>query len=477
MDPVSSRGFNLLGMNIGANERDYTLLHEQVKVEDSDTVNSLLNQYHEAKAEEKGPIEEKLFHILQDHRRPVEIDPQNDELAGLIIEKGLDILEVRIEDPAFKELINAHTDMLGAFLAERIKDNEGAKQLKKMCPNLCNYLKDNYNSQLPKPLKKTVWERVKSFFQKKPSATQGEHRPTISPLNQQLLTVKQRLAENFFRTVISSSEKPAVISLQEVYRNNNGVLKILKEGNYEVFRGHDGDTAIALDRDRFAWQFLDQISTKNAVVYAKDKETNEEFVFISAHIPGYKLEFPENATPEEMEIHLKNVQGYIETGAFEAIRELNSAIAQLKQSYPNLKVVIQGDFNTYPEYFEDPRVNDDIRVMNLFEKMRENHFDLVRTGQATELNRSADGLPERELDYVFADHTLEGRVKVLDLENQELALANILTQSEDESNSEASTEEELTSSEEIEDSTVHFDPMLLFSDHRPLWMKISGKRE
>ena len=68
------------------------------------------------------------------------------------------------------------------------------------------------------------------------------------------------------------------------------------------------------------------------------------------------------------------------------------------------------------------------------------------------LNLYAKSLQNRELDYVFISKTAAARIRPIDPKDQELTLAKV-------------TEEKII-----------FDPMLLFSDHRPIWMKMAGKK-
>ncbi|WP_059358649.1 hypothetical protein [Parachlamydia acanthamoebae] len=129
----------------------------------------------------------------------------------------------------------------------------------------------------------------------------------------------------------------------------------------------------------------------------------------------------------------------------------------LKEKYPDANVIIQGDFNTYPEYFNsdlNPEISEKIERLNIFSHLEQKQdLEVYRTDKPTELNRQAQELQERELDYVLVSKSLKGRVHMFEPDDQELSLANLA------------------------EDTVHFDPMLLFSDHRPLWTKISGKKD
>lgn len=471
MDPASSStGFNMLGMNIGGTESDYRMLHKRVRLYEGETFEDVLSEYERLTGlidnfeEEAGlepllelkrdrePVEERLFYLLSNQRNPIHIDSHDEVLANLLFTKGWDILEQQIEKPLFQELINQNSGMLCDRLSERVKDKQGAEQIKQHYPKLYKHMTENFNSDLPKLLKKTIWQKFKGLFHRRVPPVQVGYEQ--SALGKQLQGLKDRLAENFFRKVVSSADRPGVISLQEVGRQNDHVLGILENANYKVFRSGDGDTAIALDVDRFSYQFFERASQRSATVYAQDKKTGENFIFISVHIPGFKLEFP--SAQQTLETHLGNVEGYL-MSSYDEVKQINEVIRGLKASYPDAKIIVQGDFNASPEYFEDPRLTEAIRDLNLFKPFQDNGLDVERTGQPTEHYtpvwevklEEADPEPLRELDYVVADNSLHGRVKFLSIEDQELTLAD----------------------------SDHYDPMLLFSDHRPIWTRISSEAE
>lgn len=496
MNPVTgSNGFNILGMNIGRDQKDYTMLHDRVQVNLGETFNDILDEYKKQTAQidafsetienqseadesvleellemkrERAPVEERLFYLLGqfNNANPPNFDPDDKVLADLLFKKGLDFVDFGLNHEAYQQLIARNIGDLSKQLGGSVKDRLGASQFCKLYPLLFTYLRTHYNSELPKFLKKSIWERVKAIFKTPPAITpvtvRGER---VNNLNQCLSRIKQRLAESFFRRVITSSERPEVISLQEVFRENERVLSILDEGNYELFRGQTLDTAIALDKDRFQdLQRLDEYSNRDTVVYAIDRVTQEEFIFISTHLPGFQLEIPGGRlTEEELEDnrskYARNL-GY----NFGDFNELMLNLKMAKEGYPNAKVLIQGDFNVFPEYFEDPQLEQRFKDLNIFDSVQNYNLELVRTNLPTEHYTphwdqkydDTDIVPLRELDYVVTDQSLHGRVKVLPIEDQELTLANLDLEAP---------------------GDVHFDPMLLFSDHRPIWMRVSSEGE
>lgn len=139
----SSSDFYILGMNIGADQRDYTFLHHTIPTSRNDTVGSLADEYQknieqmeglppesnelDRLAQKKQAIEEKLFYLLEQERSP-QFDPQNPLIAELVFNKGLDILEARINNPKFEELIKNHEPKLHAALKKRVK-NRGSQTI------------------------------------------------------------------------------------------------------------------------------------------------------------------------------------------------------------------------------------------------------------------------------------------------------------------------------------------------------------
>jgi endonuclease/exonuclease/phosphatase family metal-dependent hydrolase len=190
-------------------------------------------------------------------------------------------------------------------------------------------------------------------------------------------------------------------------------------------------------------------------VYAKDKAQREEFIFVSAHIQGCDLDIPQK--PEDKEGYLANVKNTLDEISFEQIKELQNDVKKLKKNYPKAKIIIQGDFNNYPEYFDKDIIkNTTIKDMNFFEYLKKNDLVLVRTNEPTEFKGDSADLQKRELDYAFVSPDLRGRVEVIESDDQELSLVRKYSD---------------------KDGKMHFDPMLLFSDHRPIWMKISPEKK
>lgn len=478
--------FYLLGINIGADERDYKLLLGEGFSHPQGTIKSLMDEYRQARAsvgmkekdedrgegkeEEESEInhsyrcwennrqtEERIFSFLLDDNG--EIDPQDADLADLIFQKGLDILENALASKGktltkkqFNELIANHSSKLLNLLSKRINDDEGAWKLRQQYPKLCLYLFHTYTNEIPVQLR-DLYTSNSDILEKntQPPAS----KPPVNLLDAQLKSIKDRLAAQFFKKVISSSKRPAVITLQEVY-SNVAILEILKKRGYGIAHQENWNAAIAIDNTRFKECTAIPVNEqKIAIVHAIEKRTQEEFLFFSIHGHGYQLEFPKETEDDEekMAAHLKKVEDNIEYGLHDLIAiTLRREMASMKEKYPKATLIVQGDFNTYPEYFELPRVSAKIKAMSIFAKFDAYGLDCVRTNRPTELNLYAKSLQNRELDYVFISKTAAARIRPIDPKDQELTLAKV-------------TEEKLI-----------FDPMLLFSDHRPIWMKMTGKK-
>lgn len=453
---VSNNDFYMLGMNIGSNQADYQLLLQgKTSFNDEDTIQNLFDKYKNQKSNPASKVagenvSEKLFILLHSEKNIQIAVEDRKALASLLFSEGLDVLDNRLNTPFYQDLIKENSGELLEILNKRITDDYGARQFKNNYPNLNDMLRNNYNNSLPAPLQKTLLEKLSDF---------AKSLLWLSPMQRQLLSIKERLSINFFETIIKTPQKPAVITLQEVATSNKAVLNILEQNKYQIARPNDrSDTAIAFDTTRFKNPKTYALDGDSIAVHITDKKTKEEFVFVSVHIPGYKLEFP--SENENLDNYLTNVEGSLESGAFRAVSTLKQEIDTLKSQHPKAQVILQGDFNSYPEYFKDSRVNAAIKKMDVFSFLQESDLSLLRSDLPTELNKQADSLNERELDYVFASKPLAGRVSMLIPEDQELSLAKITR-----------------GKEGNERSKVHFDPTLLFSDHRPLWVKVSQKEK
>ncbi len=434
--------FYLLGINVGADERDYKLLLGEGFSNPQGTIKSLMDEYRQARAsvgmkekdEDRGEgkeeeeseidqsyrcwennrqIEERIFSFLLDDNG--EIDLQDKDLADLIFQKGLDILEnalagkrETVTKKQFNELIANHSPKLLNLLSNRINDDEGAWKLRQQYPELCLYLLQKYTDELPVQLR-NLYTSTNDFLEK--STPTIASKPSLNLLDTQLKSIKDRLAAQFFKKVVSSPERPAVITLQEVY-SNGLILEILKKKGYGIAHQENGNAAIAIDENRFEECSAIRVSEdKVAIVHARDKQTQEEFVFFSIHGYGYQLEFPKETVDDEekMAAHLKKVEDNIEYGLYDLIAiTLQRELAAMKEKYPEATIIVQGDFNTYPEYFELPKVSTKIKAMNIFAKFDTYGLTCVRTNRPTELNLHAKSLQHRELDYVFISKTAAG---------------------------------------------------------------------
>lgn len=369
---VSGNDYYGLNMNIGQEQSDYRFLLPDVKVKKEETIPSLLKKYKEEgtsnKKNKEERVTEKLFFLLQneddkDLNSAFESmsDDDKKEIALLLFKDGLDILESRLYNKSLSKLLKQNIETLLEILNDRIKDKFGAAKFIEMYPNLSDYLKKNYNDRLPSALQATTLEQIKSIIKNLKFAT---------PIQRQFQSIKDRLSVNFFEKVISSPKKPAFITLQEVSRMNEASLKVL-EDDYTIIRSsNSSDAAIAIDKNRFegivSYPISDSqnmISENMIAAFAQDKATKEEFIFVSVHIRGYSHGFPENKN--EMDRHLQGVQRESELAAGE-INQLNNKIAELKKKHPNAKVIIQGDLNTFPEYFDSPKINRAIKQNNIF---------------------------------------------------------------------------------------------------------------
>lgn len=513
-----NRGFTMLGMNVGANQADYTMLlpfkkhntgididkntitpemrkdmNERNLIASDDVVKDLISQYKAITEENlprnltqdelnnykydlrvrKGEIEEHLFHCLKTVKN---MELNDATLITLIFEKGMDILEERSNDPSFQELLRNNSAEFSTLLGNRINDRRGAQMFKQQYPTLTRYLQSNHNKILPKHLKIGILTRLARTIK---GALTKKTVTSSLPIENQFQSIKNRLQTNFFKKLVSLPDRPDVLSLQEIGVSHKKSIEILEKAGYEIHRtSEESDTVIALDSRIFGDAATCALRDKNGkefglAAYAKNKETDEEFVFVSVHIPGYKLTFPnkekleKDNKPEEydknLNTHLEAVDFDLQSVVKPAIESIDTTIEELKKIYPNAHFIVQGDFNTYPEYFDEsltPATTQAIRNMNPFSYLEDHaNLDCIRTEKATELNRKEDDLQERELDYVFHSSQLRGRVKCFEQEDPELSL----------------TQENPTTKADV--TPLHFDPMLLFSDHRPMWIKIDPKSE
>lgn len=420
--------FYVLGMNIGANERDYQLLlpHVGAEINPNTSLSDLLIDLERAAPENRAPLIEKIFFILENSQKPLSIDAKNPLLATLIFEQGLDILDKEIKNPQFNQIITNNEEAFLKEITKYTQDKTGATTFWAQYPNLSLYITEKYSDRIP---------------------LLATHKPQNVVPTQDSLQVrhqqelKNRLADAFFREAVTCHEKPAVISLQEVSRSNRTVLDTLKD--YTIIQDpNDTSLALAIDNTRFKniQNIPSNPDTYSVFAYAQEKTSSEPFIFVSTHIPGYPLE----KTASLNESHLKNSTAYISN--------LNSQLNQLKTQYPQATIVIEGDFNTYPEYFEEEQtstISEKIASLNIFSFLK--NLTLFRTNQPTELNQKSS-FKERELDYFFISPQLKDRFTLHNPKNPQLRLVN-----------------------EEKEGSLHFDPSLLFSDHRPLWAKITLK--
>lgn len=462
----------VLSMNIGADQRDYSLLLPQMHLNQVDTTQNLLNefvtlndqlkQFRADKAAGDGSeelktkitdvrqnialVSEKLFHYLSTDP-DTRIEENYEVVVDILFNDGLDILDQRVTESKkgkfFRHILETRNETFTNLLNNKIKDHYGAEQFVSNYPNLAEFLSKNYEiDSLPPALRQALTrEEIAKITEKSPVFTRH------------FQNIKQRLANAFFERVANRNEKPAVIALQEVSDKNETVIDVLKHHNYTVFRPtKDSDTAVAIDSSRF--QNIQDLSGPgkfaNATVKATDKVSGEEFIFISVHIPGYKLEFPDDKSTSK--IHLDTVEKNL-SFTNKIIDELNDDVNKFAKLYPNAQIVVQGDFNSYPEYFKDKRINSNIKKLNFFAKLQKK-LSITRTNAPTELNQTASSLQERELDYCFTSKSLAKRIRVLETEDQSLTLAKV-------------------TAAKNRNKRWFFDPSSLFSDHRPIWLTIS----
>lgn len=453
----------ILDWNMGANHVDYGMLLPQQQITNKDSINSILIDYssNETQENEKVALKEKLFLVID--RSKEEVDANSSELAQLLFEEGLDILESKLDSPSFQLLIDNNHSLLFKMMQTRFIDKKSVEIFKQHFPKLYLHLSSqDYSAELPPIFKDTSITRfiklITYLIQKLNPFNYLKRSSNLLPsynLDNTLGTIKNRLMETFFTNIVNDEKRPAAICLQEVLSNNQQFLKILTNNNYAVWHPTPGsDTAIAVDLNVFDLSTLTLYSIHDGTtaVLAIDKNTKEEFLFVSVHVPGYRLEFPTDS--DDLNNHLTNVEGSLEFGANQYIRGLDNDMQSLKTTHPNAKVVIAGDFNSYPEYFENKKIPDSsgIKTMNMFKKLQDCNYSLFRTNQATELNlRLPDS--ERELDYFFVSDSLKDRVQIEDLSSLKDELS-------------------LVSHDPRDKSKVFFDPMNLPSDHRPIWMKL-----
>lgn len=376
-------------------------------------------------------------------------------------------LENGLKDETTNEEVSNFINLHIAVLDFSGINKKNAKIWKKIYPNLHAYLQSNHNSILPKHLKKGCLSRALSSIKRCFCCCTGSNSTKIKEWDTRALQkIKNKLGYNFFKKAIDSENRPGVITLQEVSSNlenrNEKIIRLLERNNYIIFKAtENADAVIALDGNRFEPKgHLAASNYKFLAVLATDKKTQEEYLFISTHIRGFKLEYPREELREDNGI-MNNYHGgvgfSVESGLVEDRREISNLISQMKENRPEIKVVVQGDFNIYPEYFDKNQtpINDKIAGLNIFEKMEtESQLTLHRRGVPTSCNtldpntanpdlKPFQKMVYRELDYAFTSNNLAGRVEVLQLDDPELQPT--------------------------------FDPLVLFSDHSPLWMRVNDQ--
>jgi hypothetical protein len=479
----------ILGMNIGSEpggNPDYEMLLPHTVIDRTLSVQQAFTNYSACK--KKTLMERKAYHALPKQSQTPEAranleksnselalaietlfsylhgaseieiqESDHAELAELLFREGLDVLNRRLtsgyEGRFYRSLVEKHLDGLLTVIEKSMSDEYGAKQMIENYPNLCAYLRETFPGRFAPILDKfrALDGSTIGSIAKKPLATNA--------LRRQLQSVRDRLSTTFFETIAAQPNKPAVLTLQEV-GSNQPVLSALAEARYLVYRAHDtSDTAIAIDASRFS-NCKNVSETGNydyAAVHAVNRERTEEYIFISVHIRGYDLEIPEN--PGALQGHLQGVEQNLAGGPTQDIQKLDDQVKRLKKLYPKAQIIVQGDFNTYPEYFSNRNLTSKIKKLNPFSKLKK-AFSLLRTGEATQLNPNSSTLRERELDYALTSKRLAKRVQLVSPDDQGLTLAKVSG---------------LTSAKDKRKKWF-FDPMLLFSDHRPMWFKISPKK-
>lgn len=376
-----------------------------------------------------------------------------------VFHEELASLEEHLDKPNYQKFIRENHTVLLDILKSKITDKKSAEQMRNDYPNLCNFLSRNYNRKLPKDLKMGWFAKIRKNISNLMKVNKPKSKE-ISLVDKKFQNLKDRLAVNFFERVLESPEKPAVLLLQEVQSSNQNVLKLLTQSNYQIIQLNGGvdemDCAIALDSSRFepeegppypleAAGFIGGIA-----VCALDKTSGEAFIFISTHLPGYALEISQD--PDTASYDQIFAQKKLETSKEMLETNMQDAIANIRTRHPNAKVIMQGDFNTNPEYFDQNGVTEAVKALNPFTMLQRQNLDLIRTTQTTAKKADSETLPERELDFVVTSPELKDRVTIMKSENAELTgVTKIKKGGED---------------------VHHFDPMLLASDHRPLWMKV-----
>ncbi len=479
--------FNTLNMNIGANYADYSLLLP--KGNEDDGTKPFNEVYENFK---KGEVDSEVFFDMLANRQNLrnEIKPEHHlEILKLLLENGPDILEDRFDE--LQEILDLNDDKreyISNFIRERITDSHGTQAFETQFPKLTAYLRNHFEDTLPiiegvQPPKMSKWQKIKKKFNeifklKKPENPIFKERnyskdfPRASTFQRKLQEIKDRLTDNFFKQLIHSPQKPAVINLQEVYNSNRNIMEWLSEEGYAVFQRERtnkqnekfyGDTAIAIDTKQFtdiSSLDMDNIDSPDKFTFVKatHKKSKEEFIFVSIHMPGYGLEFPETTTANEMEQAQSNMASSIEGSVFHSAKQLGDCFKKLKEAFPQAKIIVQGDFNTNPDLFDPAKhdwVNRTIEDLNIFKLLKENsNLELHRTEAPTERNMLADKFFDREIDFALTDNDLEGRFHLVDEEELpfELRLVDV-----------------------DENKKIHLDPHALPSDHRPLFGKVERK--
>lgn len=235
--------------------------------------------------------------------------------------------------------------------------------------------------------------------------------------------VRKKLQEEIANFLFDPS-KGDVFCLQEVTESNKDLLEILKARGFEIIYMENKsktvpDSVIAVNKAKFKdiqnQSFLAAHSIDVAMVTAIDKGTGKKTTFVSAHL-----------TPFDIEAKKENIEASQSEGQVRAI------VKKVNQTCEDSDMVIfGGDFNASPEIHE-----------GLFHPLMNEGYEIHSTGEATNITTNpkyAREMIERELDHFatknnLADHTIE----VLKTPKE-----------------------------------ISLDPMSNFSDHLPIFLKVS----
>jgi len=171
-----------------------------------------------------------------------------------------------------------------------------------------------------------------------------------------------------------------VIMLQEI-TGADVLIGMLREKGFQVLSHglFNDDCAIVLHPKRF--EVLETLCADidrqdTALVVARDRRSQQTFLFGSAHVPGMYLVEPDPRDALDGDNYLRNL-----------VSEINAVSTR----YPGIVRILGADMNRNPERWSAP-----------FTMLKGAGFDLHRSNEPTEVIPTQPEYPMRELDFIFS---------------------------------------------------------------------------